>query len=106
MHAKRRKNILKAAKGMYGGRKRRIKIAKEAITRAGAHAYKDRKRKKREFRALWNIKINAAARENGTTYGKLIAGLKKNNIILNRKILACLSQTHKEVFREIVAAAK
>lgn len=88
---------------MYLGRRNRIKIAKEATTRAGANAYRDRRRKKREFRALWNIKINAAARGAGTTYGKFIAGLKKNNIVLNRKILAGLAEKHKEVFKQVAA---
>ncbi len=106
MHVKRRRNILEKAKGMYLGRRTRIKIAKEATTRAGAHAYRGRRLKKRDFRALWNIKINAAARENGTTYGKLMAGLKKKNIVLNRKMLAELAEKQKPVFKAIAEAVR
>jgi len=83
-------------------RKNRYKIAKDAVRHALAHAYVDRRRKKRDFRALWNIQINAASRERGLAYSKFIAGLKKNKIELDRKILADLSINHPEIFGKIV----
>jgi len=101
-HTKRRRNILVKAKGFKWGRKKLIKIAKTAITKAGAHAYRDRRVKKRTARALWQIKINAAARENNTTYGKLIDSLLKNKVELDRKILADLAENNPEVFTKVV----
>lgn len=106
MHAKRRRNLLRQTKGYMWGRKSKIKLAKVAVLKAGVHAYRDRKRKKREFRRLWNIQINAAVRENGLNYSKFIYGLKKAKIALDRKILANLAEYHPEVFAEIVKAAK
>ena len=106
MHAKRRRNLLKDVKGFGYGRKKLVKVAKQALTKALAHSYVDRRRKKRDFRRLWNIKINAAACEAGTTYANLIHGLKEKNIILNRKILAELGEKHKDVFQQVVAAIK
>jgi large subunit ribosomal protein L20 len=102
MHAKRRKNILKKAKGFKWGRKKLIKIAKTAVTKAGAHAYRDRRVKKRTTRALWQVKINAAARANDTTYSKLINALTKKNIALDRKILASIAEHQPKVFEKIV----
>ena len=104
-HKKRRK-ILKLAKGYMWNRKNRYKIAKDAVRHALAHAYVDRRLKKRDFRALWNIQINAATRERGLTYSRFIAGLKKNKIELDRKILADLSTNHPEVFSRIVEKVK
>ena len=89
----RHKKVLKQAKGFRGARSRTYKVAKQAVMRAGQYAYRDRRVKKRVFRSLWIVRINAAARENGLTYSKLIAGLKKANIDLDRKVLA-LSLIH------------
>lgn len=105
MHAKRRRNILKRTKGFKWGRKKLIKLAKTAITKAGAHAHRDRRVKKRTSRALWQIKINAAARANGTIYSKLAGGLKKNKIEIDRKILAGIAEHEPAVFAEIAKAA-
>lgn len=102
---KRRKNILARTKGMMWGRKSKITLAKTAATKAGANAYRDRKLKKRDNRGLQQIRINAGARLNGTTYSKLISGLKKNNVILDRKILSELASKHPTVFAEIVKMA-
>src|SRR3989339_115146 len=91
-HVKRRKNLLKQTKGFRWGRKSKIKLAKTAALKAGVHAYRGRKEKKREYRRLWNIKINAAAREHGLSYSKFIFALKKANINLDRKSLANLAE--------------
>ena len=104
-HTKHRRNILKKTKGFKWGRKKLIKQAKTAVTKAGAHAYRDRRVKKRTARALWQIKINAAARENGTTYSKLIAALTKGKVALDRKILAAIAERHPAVFAKIVKEA-
>lgn len=103
---KRRKKILKQAKGFKWGRKNKYRLAKDAVRHALTHAYHDRKRKKRDFRQLWQIKINAAARENGLTYSRLINQLKKAEIEINRKILAQLAEKHPEVFKKIVEKVK
>ncbi len=103
---KRRKNILKHAKGFRWGRKTKYKAAKDALAHAWSYAYRDRRTKKRNFRQLWQIKINAACREQGITYSRFIAGLKKNKIELDRKILAQLAQTKPEVFKKIVEKSK
>jgi len=101
MHSKRRRNILKPVKGFQLGRKKLIKLAKTAATKAGQHAYRDRKKKKRNFRQLWNIKINAGARQNNLTYSQIINKLKIKNITLNRKILADLAENHPSVFKKL-----
>lgn len=101
---KRRKNILARTKGMMWGRKSKITLAKVAATKAGANAYRDRKLKKRDNRGLQQIRINAAARLNGTTYSKFINGLKVKGIALDRKVLAELASKHPEIFAEIVKA--
>jgi len=105
-HTKRRKTLLAKTKGYKWGRKNKIRQAKTAVLKAGAYAYRDRRNKKRSFRRLWNIKINAGARENGTTYSKLIAALKGANIELDRKILANLAENHPETFTKVVEATK
>lgn len=105
-HAKRRRNILKAAKGFKWGRKSKLKLAKIAVTRAGAHAWRDRRVKKRTARALWQIKINAGARELGATYGRLINALAKKQIGLDRKILADLAEHEPKIFAAIVKTAQ
>tara|TARA_B100000945_G_scaffold188604_1_gene151385 strand:- start:364 stop:723 length:360 start_codon:yes stop_codon:yes gene_type:complete len=103
---KRHKKILKQAKGYRGARSRTFKVAKQAVQRAGQYAYRDRRVKKRAFRSLWIIRINAAARENGLSYSKLIAGLKKANIDLDRKTLAEIAVNDKEAFALIAEQAK
>jgi len=103
---KSRKKILKQAKGFRGARSRTYKVAKQAVMRAGQYAYRDRRVKKRVFRSLWIIRINAAARDNGLTYSQLIAGLKKANIDLDRKVLANLAVNDKEAFSMIAEQAK
>ena len=105
-HVKRRKAILKKTKGFKWGRKNLLKLAKNAATKAGAHAYRDRKVKKRTARQLWQIKINAAARQHDTTYGKFIDGLKKAKIELDRKVLADLAENNPKVFEAIVKLIK
>lgn len=102
----RRKKILKRAKGFFGKRKNSYRIAKEAVMKALAYAYRDRRRRKRDFRGLWIIRINAAARLNGLSYSRLIAGLKKANIPLNRKVLAYIAVREPEVFTNIAEIAK
>ncbi len=103
---KRRKKIIKYTKGFKYGRKNKYRQAREALLHAFSHAFKDRKRKKREKRRLWQIKINAAVRENGLTYSKFISLLKKNNIKLDRKILAQLVQDYPEIFQKIIESVK
>jgi|TARA_B100001029_G_scaffold48172_1_gene38260 large subunit ribosomal protein L20 len=102
----RHKKVLKQAKGFRGARSRTYKVAKQAVMRAGQYAYRDRRVKKRVFRSLWIIRINAAARENGLTYSKLITGLKKAKIDLDRKTLASIAVNDKEAFSKIVEEAK
>jgi large subunit ribosomal protein L20 len=105
--AKARHNkILKQAKGMQHNRTRSFRLAKQAVTRALQYAYRDRRNKKRDLRSLWVTRINAAARENGTTYSRLIAGMKAKNIQLDRKTLAELAVSEPAVFAAIVKLAK
>ncbi len=94
------------AKGYMWSRKSRYRQAKDAVKHALVHAYVDRRRKKRDFRRLWNLQINAATRELGITYSRFIEGLKKNKIELDRKILSQVAQSQPQVFKEIVAMAK
>mgnify|MGYP003323411887 CR=1 FL=1 len=98
--------VLKSVKGQRGRRKNTIRIARQAMEKAMQYAYRDRRVKKRTFRSLWIVRINAAARENGLTYSKLIAGLKKANIDLDRKVLASLAVNDKEAFSLIAEQAK
>jgi large subunit ribosomal protein L20 len=102
----RHKKILKLAKGYYGARSRVFRVAKQAVIKAGQYAYRDRKQRKRQFRALWIARINAGARINGLSYSKFIAGLKKASIAIDRKVLADLAVYNKEVFASIVEKAK
>jgi large subunit ribosomal protein L20 len=102
MANKRRKNLLKYTKGFRYGRKTKYHLAKEALLHAWTHAFRDRKRKKREKRQLWDIKINAASRELGLNYSKLITQIKKENIKIDRKILAELAEKQPQIFKEIV----
>lgn len=103
---KRHKKIRKATKGMSHGNRVSVKRGKQAVTRSLQYAYRDRRNRKRTFRQLWNTRINAAARQNGITYSKLIAGLKKANITLDRKVLAELAVNEPKAFEAIVKAAK
>ncbi len=103
---KRKKKVVKYAKGFKYGRKSKYRQAKEALTHSWSHAFKDRKRKKREKRNLWTVKINAASRELGLNYNQFISKLKKQNIVLDRKILAELAEKHPQIFKEIIAMVK
>jgi large subunit ribosomal protein L20 len=102
----RRKKVLKAAKGYYGARSRQLRTAKTTVMRAGQFAYRDRRVKKRMFRSLWVIRINAAAREHGLSYSRFIAGLKKAAIEIDRKVLADLALNERESFGAIAEKAK
>lgn len=102
----RHKKVLKAAKGYRGRRGNVFRIAKQAVMRAGQYAYRDRRNKKRTFRALWITRINAACRELGVTYSAFIAGTKKASIELDRKVLADMAVNDKAGFAAIVAQAK
>jgi large subunit ribosomal protein L20 len=102
---KKHQKIRKATKGMTRGNRSSIKRGKQAVTRALQYAYRDRRNRKRTFRQLWNTRINAAARENGTTYSKLIAGLKKANVTLDRKILAELAVNEPKAFAAVTKEA-
>jgi len=101
---KRRKNILARTKGMMWGRKSKITLAKTAMTKSGRNAYVGRKLKKRDNRALQQVRINAAARLNGTTYSKLMGDLKKRKIELDRKVLSQLAAEHPAIFAKLVKA--
>ncbi len=103
---RRHKKILKQAKGYYGARSRVFRVAKQAVIKAGQYAYRDRKVKKRVFRALWITRINAQARVNDITYSKLIAGLKKAEIAIDRRVLADLAVNDKEAFATVAQEAK
>ncbi|MCK4249014.1 MAG: 50S ribosomal protein L20 [Candidatus Omnitrophica bacterium] len=103
---KRRKKVLKTAKGARGGRSKLYRTAKETVDRALAYATRDRRVKKRVFRNLWVIRINAAVTRLGFSYNRFINGLKKANIILDRKILAEIAVKDKEAFKELVELAK
>jgi len=102
----RRKKVLKAAKGYFGGKSKLYRTAKLAVEKSGLYAYRDRKTRKREFRKLWIVRINAAARMNGLSYSKLIYGLNKAEIILNRKTLAYLAMHDKMAFDKICEKVK
>ncbi|ALW86220.1 50S ribosomal protein L20 [Hymenobacter sedentarius] len=102
----RRKKIMRLAKGYYGRRKNVWTVAKNAVEKGLLYAYRDRKVKKREFRALWIQRINAGAREHGLSYSQLMGGLKKAGIELNRKVLADLALNHPEAFKGIVEKVK
>jgi large subunit ribosomal protein L20 len=103
---RRHKKILKKAKGYYGARSRVFRVAKQAVIKAGQYAYRDRRQRKRQFRSLWITRINAASRANGLSYSRLIAGLRKANIELDRKVLADLAVHDKVAFSAIVESAK
>ena len=103
---KKHKKILKQAKGYFGAKRYRFRNANQAVLKSLSYAYVGRKDKKSDFRKLWISRINAAARMNGTTYSKLISGLKKANVTINRKMLADLAVNDMKAFEEIVKIAK
>ncbi|MCY4213683.1 MAG: 50S ribosomal protein L20, partial [Gammaproteobacteria bacterium] len=102
----RRKKILKQAKGYYGARSRSFKTAKQAVIRAGQYAYRDRRQRKRQFRSLWIMRINAAARQHGLSYSRFIAGLKQAEIDMDRRVLADLALQEPDAFRACAQKAK
>ncbi|MCR5536682.1 MAG: 50S ribosomal protein L20 [Succinivibrio sp.] len=102
----RHKKVLEAAKGYYGARSRCYRVAVQAVTKAGQYAYRDRRQKKRQFRALWIVRINAAARQHDLSYSQLIFGLKKANIEIDRKVLSDLAINDKQAFQAIAEKAR
>jgi large subunit ribosomal protein L20 len=102
----RRKKIMKQAKGFFGRRKNVWTVAKNAVEKAMCYAYRDRKQKKRNFRALWIMRINAGARAHGLSYSQFMGKIKANNIELNRKVLADLAMNHSDAFKAIVNKIK
>ena len=102
----RHKKVLKQAKGYSGARSRTFKVAKQAVDKAGQYAYRDRRQRKRQFRALWIVRINAAAREHGLSYSRMIDGLNKADVSLDRKVLAELAVNDKGAFAALAEQAK
>jgi large subunit ribosomal protein L20 len=102
----RRQKILKLAKGYYGTRSKAHRMAKQAVDRAGKFAYRDRRQRKRDLRGLWIVRINAAARANGLSYSRLMAGLKKAGAVLDRKVLAELAATDGDAFARVAETAR
>lgn len=102
----RHKKILKLAKGYYGARSKVFRVAKQAVIKAGQYAYRDRRQRRRQFRALWIARINAGARENGLSYSRLIAGLKKAGIEVDRKVLADIAYHDRVAFGALAEQAK
>jgi large subunit ribosomal protein L20 len=102
----RHKKLLGKAKGYYGARRKVYRVAKQAVIKAGQYAYRDRRQRKREFRALWITRINAAARMHGLSYSRLISGLRQADIDIDRKVLADLAVQDAEAFAAIAEAAK
>jgi large subunit ribosomal protein L20 len=103
---KRKKRVLKEARGQFGNRSKRYKEAAKSLTASKQYAYYDRKKKKNEYRSLWIIRINAACKESGIAYSRFIKGLKASNIELDRKVLADLAVTAPDTFDQLVATAK
>ena len=103
---KKHKKILKRAKGYYGAKHYRFRMAKQAVMKSGMYAYVGRKDRKSNFRKLWIARINAASRQNGLTYSRLINGLKKANVVINRKMLAELAVSDSKAFAELAEIAK
>ena len=98
---RRHRKIVKQAKGYYGARSRNFKAAKDAVEKAGLYAYRDRRQRKRQFRRLWIIRINAAARQHGLSYSRFIAGIKAKGIDLDRKVLADMAMNEPDAFAEL-----
>ena len=105
-HVKKRRNLMKRVKGFEAGRKNLIKLAKTADIKAGAHSYRDRRRKKREFRRLWQVRINAAVREFGLSYSKFMGKVKEKNILLDRKVLSEIADKEPKIFKKIMELVK
>lgn len=103
---RRHKKVLKRAKGYYNARRKVYRVANQAVIKAGQYAYRDRRQRKRDFRSLWIVRINAAARECGLSYSRFINGLKKANITMDRKVLADLAVRDKVAFAQIAEQAK
>ena len=103
---KRHKKVIAAAAGYRGRRSKVFKVAKPAVLRAGQYAYRDRRRKKRDFRAIWIVRVNAAARANGLTYSKFMGGLRRAGIIINRKTLSTLALSNESAFGELAQLAR
>ena len=101
---RRHRKIIKQAKGYYGARSRNFKAAKDAVEKAGLYAYRDRRQKKRQFRRLWIIRINAAARQNGLSYSQFISKIKAKGIDLDRKVLADLAMNQPDAFAQLAKA--
>ncbi|MEE9141481.1 MAG: 50S ribosomal protein L20 [Gammaproteobacteria bacterium] len=102
----RHKKVLDKAKGYYGARRKVFRVAKQAVTKAGQYAYRDRRNRKRQFRALWIVRINAAARVNGLSYSRLINGLKKAEVEIDRKVLADIAVHDPAAFTALADQAK
>ena len=102
----RHKKVLKEAKGFRGRRGNVFRVAKQAVIKAGQYAYRDRRQRKRQFRALWIARINAGARVNGLSYSRFIAGLKKASIEIDRKVLADLAMNNPETFKSLIDSVK
>lgn len=105
-HVKRRKNILKKAKGYKWGRKSKLKLAKTAVAKAGKYAYRDRRAKKRSMRSLWLVRLNAAVRESDMSYSAFISQIKKKGIVMDRKVLSTIAAKHPAVFKKIIEAVR
>ena len=103
---RRHKKILNQAKGYYGARSRVYRVAKQAVIKAGQYAYRDRRNRKRAFRALWIARINAGARANGLSYSRLISGLTKAHVEIDRKVLADLAMNEQQAFSAVVEKAR
>jgi len=103
---KRRKSLMEKTKGMMWGRKSKIRLARPAMLKAGVYAYRDRRNKKRTFRRLWQVRLNAAVRPLGLSYSRFMDGLKKAGIVLDRKVLSELAKDHAPVFTKIVEKTK
>jgi large subunit ribosomal protein L20 len=106
IHHKKRKHLIEYAKGFRFGRKSKLAAAKQGVYKAWTYAFRDRKVNKRNFRALWSIHINALSRQNGLSYSRLMGGMKKQNIAIDRKILSQLSVSNPAIFEKIVAKVK
>ena len=104
--AKRRRSVLKAAKGFRHGRSTKEREAKVALTKAGVYAFAHRKDKKNDFRRLWSVRLNAALRENGSTYSTFIGAAKKANVLLNRKMLSEIAAENPELFKKVLEKVK
>lgn len=102
IHTKRRANILRQARGFRGRRKSHLREARQALIKAGQYAFRDRRKKKAEFRAFWHVQLSAAAKQHGLSYSRFMYLLKQHDILLNRKMLSLLANEHPDIFRVIV----